>query len=93
MIETVLNFYMRQEKMDKAELLRKAFYIKANPKLTRLKLISRNPNHQVDVFKSLLNTWGVVPQYVRRPEPDPKLELLATSEIVRPDEYILFVNL
>jgi len=58
MIETVLEFYIRLERLDRAELLRKAFYIKASPKLTRLKLISRNANYQIEVFKALLDDWG-----------------------------------
>jgi len=58
MIQTILEYYTGQERQDRAELLQKAFYIKANPRLTRLKLISRRANHQIDVFKSLLDDWG-----------------------------------
>ena len=57
MIQTILAYYTDLERLDRAELLRKAFYIKADPKLTRLKLISRYANHQVGVFKSLLKEW------------------------------------
>lgn len=57
MIQTILEYYTGQERLDKVELLQKAFYIKANPKLTRLKLISRKANHQIEVFKSLLDDW------------------------------------
>jgi adenylate cyclase, class 1 len=58
MIETNLEFYLGLKRRDRAELLRKAFYIKVNPKLTRLKLISRNTNYQIEVFKELLGNWG-----------------------------------
>jgi len=58
MLETILVFYKQLDRVDRMELLRKAFYIKTSPKFTRLKLISQNPNYQTQVFKVLINDWG-----------------------------------
>ena len=58
MFETILAFYKQLNRVDRVGLLQKAFYIKTNPKLTRLKLISQNSNYQTTVFKSLINDWG-----------------------------------
>lgn len=57
MIETVLDFYRQSGEFERLELLRKAFYIKSNPQINRLKLISRNSNYRIDVFKELLKSW------------------------------------
>ncbi|MFO8165217.1 MAG: class I adenylate cyclase [Desulfatiglandales bacterium] len=58
MLETILEFYKEMDRVDRIQLLRKAFYIKTSPKITRLKLISPNPNYQTQVFKSLMSDWG-----------------------------------
>jgi len=57
MLETILKFYNQTHKYDHMELLRKAFYIKTQPKLNRLKLISKRPNYQTQAFKALLKQW------------------------------------
>ncbi len=57
MIDTILNYYHQARKFGRMELLRKAFYIKTKPKLNRLKLISKHPNYQIQVFKSLIDKW------------------------------------
>ncbi len=56
-LETILIYYDQTRKFDRMELLRKAFYIKTQPKLNRLKLISKRPNYQTQAFKALLKEW------------------------------------
>lgn len=57
MFESIFEFYRQTKRWDRMELLRKAFYIKADPQVTRLKLINRNCNYQIEVFKELLHSW------------------------------------
>ncbi len=58
MLESILEFYQQTDSWDRMELLRKAFYIKADPQVTRIKLINRNCNYQIEVFKELMDDWG-----------------------------------
>jgi len=58
MVETVLNFYHKLQRWDHIELLRKAFYIKANPNITRLKLKTKLGDYQVSVFNKLMRDWS-----------------------------------
>ncbi len=57
MFEFIFEFYQQTHKWDHMKLLRKAFYIKADPQVTRLKLINRNCNYQIEVFKELMHSW------------------------------------
>ncbi len=57
MLETILGHYKQTRKVQRMELLRKAFYIKTRPRLNRLKLISKRPNYQTQAFKALLKEW------------------------------------
>ena len=57
MLEYILRYYHQSHMYDRMELLRKAFYIKTQPKLNRLKLISKRPNYQTQAFKALLKEW------------------------------------
>jgi len=58
MVQTVLDFYHKEERWDHIELLKKAFYIKANPNITRLKLKTKLGDYQVGVFNKLMNDWN-----------------------------------
>ncbi|RLB31940.1 MAG: hypothetical protein DRH11_12545 [Deltaproteobacteria bacterium] len=58
MIETVLDFYEQQKRTGHVELLRKAFYIKAEPKITRMRLKREGWSYQVKVFGELMKKWG-----------------------------------
>jgi len=57
MLATILNHYSQARKYERMELLRKAFYIKTQPRLNRLKLISQRPNYQIQAFKNLIKEW------------------------------------
>jgi len=56
MVERVLDFYDREHDKGAVELLRKAFYLKASPMLTRARR-SRGKEYKSEVFKSLMKRW------------------------------------
>ena len=58
MVETVLEYYTQLERWDHIELLKKAFYIKSSPSITRLKLKTRLGEYQVGVFNKLMKDWN-----------------------------------
>jgi len=57
MVEKVLDFYEREHEQNAVELLRKAFYLKANPMLTRARK-SRGKEYKSEIFRSLMRKWG-----------------------------------
>jgi len=57
-LETAQDYYRQQQRWDHIELLRKAFYIKANPRITRLRLRTGYGDYQVDVFRELMQEWN-----------------------------------
>lgn len=58
MVETVLAFYTAEKRPAHVELMRKAFYIKSDPKITRMKVKTSSGDYKVEVFKELMETWG-----------------------------------
>ncbi len=56
MVERVLDFYEKEHDIGAVELLRKAFYLKSNPMLTRARRI-RGREYKYEVFKSLMRQW------------------------------------
>ncbi|MEW6669739.1 MAG: class I adenylate cyclase [Thermodesulfobacteriota bacterium] len=56
MVETVLDFYAGQGPKEHAELLRKAFYIKSDPRITRTRM-NRNGDPKTEIFKNLMRKW------------------------------------
>lgn len=56
MVETVLDFYVERGPKEHTELLRKAFYIKTDPRITRTRM-NRNGDPKVEVFKDLMQKW------------------------------------
>jgi adenylate cyclase class 1 len=58
MLESIIELYEQTKRPDRMELLRKAFYIKADPQVTRIKLINQNCNYQTEVFKELMGSWN-----------------------------------
>lgn len=57
MVETALAFFEQQDRQEHIELLRKAFYIKSDPGITRTRLKRMAGNYQVDVFETLMKDW------------------------------------
>ncbi len=57
MVETVLDYYGRLERWNHVDLLRRAFYIKANPKINRMRLKTGIRDYQVIVFRELMANW------------------------------------
>lgn len=58
LVETVLEFYDQQKKTEQMDLLKKAFYIKADPKITRMRLKTLKDGYKVEVFNQLMKNWG-----------------------------------
>ena len=56
MVEKVLDFYEDEHDESAVQLLRKAFYLKSNPMLTRARRI-RGREYKYEVFKSLMRQW------------------------------------
>ncbi len=52
MVEMVLEFYALHNHKETAELLRKAFYLKADAKMTRTKM--RDKDYKIQVFRELM---------------------------------------
>jgi adenylate cyclase class 1 len=56
MVETVLDFYNEQGRSEDVDLLRKAFYVKSNPEISRARL-SRLCDGKAEVFRDLMKKW------------------------------------
>jgi len=57
MVETALDFYDQQGKRDHMALLRKAFYIKAELGITRMRLIKSDGQYKANFFRDLMKKW------------------------------------
>ena len=57
MVETVLDFYRKQDRIAHMDLLKKAFYLKAQPRITRTKIRTTADDYKVDVFAELMERW------------------------------------
>lgn len=57
-VETVLDFYRKQERLEHLELLRTAFYIKCDPGITRMRLKKGRGDYKLGVFEELMEKWG-----------------------------------
>jgi len=57
MVETVLDFYRKQDQVDHMELVKKAFYLKSQPGITRTRLRRKVDDYKVDVFFELMDRW------------------------------------
>ena len=57
-VETVLDYFRHLERQDHVELLRKAFYIKSDPRVSRMSLRTAMKNYQLKVFRELIEDWG-----------------------------------
>ncbi len=64
MIETILEFYDRQGMDDHMNLVKKAFYVKADPKITRGQFRKRAGDYKVKVFRGLMKAWKWSPESV-----------------------------
>jgi adenylate cyclase class 1 len=58
MVDTILEFYGAEEGRSQGELMRKAFYVKSDPKITRMKLKTAMSDYKVEVFKALMEEWA-----------------------------------
>jgi adenylate cyclase class 1 len=58
MVETIFDFYKRQERLNYRDLMRRAFYLKAEPNITRTKVKTRGGDYKVEVFKELMEAWN-----------------------------------
>lgn len=61
MVETVLDFYSNQGREDAVDLVRKAFYVKAKPDMTRAKLKRAVNDHKEETFADLMKSWDWSP--------------------------------
>lgn len=57
MVESVLRFYQERKRLGPMELLRKAFYLKAEPGLRRTRMRGRGSDYKIEVFRSLMRAW------------------------------------
>lgn len=57
MVETVLDFYREQDRVSHMNLLRKAFYLKAQPGITRTRIKASSDEYKVEVFAELMEHW------------------------------------
>lgn len=57
MFENGVDFYARQERWDAVELLKKAFYLKVDPQISRMRLRMGSDDYRVAVFKDLMTRW------------------------------------
>lgn len=62
MVETILDFYGRRERDDHMNLLRKAFYVKAAPRITRLRLRKGTGDFKFEAFRALMGAWKWPPE-------------------------------
>jgi adenylate cyclase class 1 len=58
MVETILDFYNGQKRLEERDLIQKAFYIKADPKTTRARLKQGLQDYKTEIFKDLFNQWN-----------------------------------
>ncbi len=65
MIETILEFYRRQERDEDMNLVRKAFYVKSDPKITRGQFRRRADDYKGKIFRCLIKTWKWSPELVK----------------------------
>ncbi|MEJ2024017.1 MAG: class I adenylate cyclase [Deltaproteobacteria bacterium] len=57
LVETVLDFYREQDRIGHMELVKKAFYLKAEPGITRTKIRTKGDDYKVEVFSELMDRW------------------------------------
>jgi adenylate cyclase, class 1 len=57
MVETILDFYREQDKIAQMDLMKKAFYLKALPGMTRAKKRAMGEDYKVEVFAELMERW------------------------------------
>ncbi len=57
MVETVLDFYRKQDRVVHMDLVKKAFYLKSQPGMTRTKIRRKVDDYKVDVFSELMDRW------------------------------------
>lgn len=57
MVETVLDFYREQDRVAHMDLVKKAFYLKSQPGITRTKIRTKIDDYKVDVFSELMDRW------------------------------------
>jgi len=58
MVETVLDYYLSQGRYEHMDLVRKAFYLKADPGITRVKLRRGPGDYKTEAFRGLIGKWG-----------------------------------
>lgn len=58
MVETVLDFYGVGGNWAQKDLMRKAFYLKADPKITRTRVKTAVGDYKVEVFRELMHAWN-----------------------------------
>lgn len=57
MVETILNFYSGQGRIAQMDLVKKAFYLKSLPGMTRAKKRAMGEDYKVEVFAELMESW------------------------------------
>ncbi len=57
MVETILDSYREQDRIAHMDLLKKAFYLKAQPGMTRAKKRAMGEDYKVEVFAELMERW------------------------------------
>lgn len=62
MVKKILDFYNRREREDHEILLQKAFYVKAAPGITRLRLRKGAGDFKFEAFRTLIETWKWTPE-------------------------------
>ncbi|RLB19836.1 MAG: hypothetical protein DRG63_00365 [Deltaproteobacteria bacterium] len=58
MVETVLDFYEKEHNEGAAHLLKKAFYLKAKPMMTRARRGAGGREYKIEVFRDLMKQWN-----------------------------------
>lgn len=58
MVETALDFYREQDRVSHMNLLRKAFYLKAQPGITRTRIRASSDEYKVEIFAELMEHWN-----------------------------------
>jgi adenylate cyclase, class 1 len=56
-VETILDFYREQDRVAHMDLMKKAFYLKALPGMTRAKKRAMGEDYKVEVFAELMERW------------------------------------
>lgn len=64
MVNTILDFYERQGREDHMDLVRKAFYIKADPGITPQMLKKKGSNEKIEAFKEIIGSWKWPPDLI-----------------------------